>query len=64
MESPRSALKSGSEEPILRLAVLIDVDNAQAACIDGLLAGIARFGEATVKANLRQPQPPAERLLE
>lgn len=43
MESPRSALKSGSEEPILRLTVLIDVENAKASGIDGLLAGIARF---------------------
>ena len=31
------------------LAVLIDADNAQAAVIEGLLADIARFGEATVK---------------
>ena len=37
------------EEPSLRLAVLIDADNAQAAVIEGLLAEIARFGEATVK---------------
>jgi NYN domain-containing protein/OST-HTH/LOTUS domain-containing protein len=33
----------------MRLAVLIDADNAQAAVIEGLLAEIARFGEATVK---------------
>jgi hypothetical protein len=31
------------------LAVLIDADNAQAAVIEGLLAEIARFGDATVK---------------
>jgi len=31
------------------LAGLIDADNAQAAIIEGLLAEIARFGEATVK---------------
>jgi len=31
------------------LAVLIDADNAQASVIEGLLAEIARFGEATVK---------------
>jgi hypothetical protein len=31
------------------LAVLIDADNAQAAVIEGLLAEIARFGEATVR---------------
>ena len=37
------------EESTLRLAVLIDADNAQAAVIEGLLAEIAGFGEATVK---------------
>ena len=31
------------------MAVLIDADNAQAAVIEGLLAEIARYGEATVK---------------
>src|SRR3990167_448549 len=41
--------KIESEEPTLRLAVLIDADNAQATVIEGLLAEIARFGEATVK---------------
>jgi hypothetical protein len=41
--------KVESEEPLLRLAVLIDADNAQAAVIEDLLAEIARFGEATVK---------------
>ena len=41
--------KIEAEEPTLRLAVLIDADNAQAAVIEGLLAEIARFGEATVK---------------
>ena len=41
--------KIESEEPATRLAVLIDADNAQAAVIEGLLAEIARFGEATVK---------------
>lgn len=43
---------SGRQEPddhALRLAVLIDADNAQAAVIEGLLAEIATFGEATVK---------------
>lgn len=49
MASPRVVTKSESEEPTLRLAVLIDADNAQAAVIEGLLAEIARFGEATVK---------------
>ena len=41
--------KADSEERSLRLAVLIDADNAQATVIEGLLAEIARFGEATVK---------------
>ena len=41
--------KGESEEPSLRLAVLIDADNAQASVIEGLLAEIARYGEATVK---------------
>ena len=49
MLSPRLVAKIESEEPTLRLAVLIDADNAQAAVIEGLLAEIARFGEATVK---------------
>ncbi len=41
--------KIESEEHSMRLAVLIDADNAQAAVIEGLLAEVARFGEATVK---------------
>lgn len=41
--------KIEAEEPSQRLAVLIDADNAQAAVIEGLLAEVARFGEATVK---------------
>lgn len=49
MISPRLVTKSETEEPTLRLAVLIDADNAQAAVIEGLLAEIARFGEATVR---------------
>lgn len=49
MVSPRLIARIESEEPALRLAVLIDADNAQAAVIEGLLAEIARFGEATVK---------------
>ncbi|CAG9932481.1 NYN domain-containing protein [Candidatus Nitrotoga arctica] len=47
--SPRSVEKIEIEERTLRLAVLIDADNAQAVVIEGLLAEIARFGEATVK---------------
>ena len=49
MVSPKLVAKIESEEPAHRLAVLIDADNAQAAIIEGLLAEIARFGEATVK---------------
>lgn len=49
MASPRLVAKIESEEPTLRLAVLIDADNAQASVIEGLLAEIARFGEAAVK---------------
>ncbi len=49
MVSPRTIAKTDSEESSLRLAVLIDADNAQAAVIEGLLAEVARFGEATVK---------------
>lgn len=49
MISPRLIAKIESEEPALRLAVLIDADNAQATVIEALLAEIARFGEATVK---------------
>lgn len=47
--APRPVAKIESEEPTLRLAVLIDADNAQAAVIEPLLAEIARFGESTVK---------------
>lgn len=49
MVSPRLVAKIEAEDPTLRLAVLIDADNAQAAVIEGLLAEVARFGEATVK---------------
>ncbi|MFA4835109.1 MAG: NYN domain-containing protein [Dehalococcoidia bacterium] len=49
MAHSRSVTKSESEEPALRLAVLIDADNAQASVIEGLLEEIANFGEATVK---------------
>ena len=38
-----------SDETHLRLAVLIDADNAQAAVIEALLAEVARFGDATVR---------------
>ena len=49
MINPRFVAKIESEEPKLRLAVLIDADNASASVIEGLLVEIARFGEATVK---------------
>ncbi len=49
MVSPRLVARIESEEPTLRLAVLIDADNAQAAVIEGILAEVAMFGEATVK---------------
>lgn len=45
----RPGVKNESDEPTLRLAVLIDADNAQAAVIEALFAEIARFGEATVR---------------
>jgi len=41
--------KIDSDDATQKLAVLIDADNAQASVIEGLLAEIARFGEATVK---------------
>lgn len=49
MTTTRIASKLEADESTLRLAVLIDADNAQAAVIEGLLAEIARFGEAIVK---------------
>lgn len=49
MLSPKLVAKIESEEPAARLAVLIDADNAQASVIEGILAEVARFGEATVK---------------
>ncbi|MHA7681581.1 NYN domain-containing protein [Cupriavidus sp. PET2-C1] len=49
MATPKLVAKIEAEEPALRLAVLIDADNAQAAVIEGILGEVARFGEATVK---------------
>jgi hypothetical protein len=40
---------SEPDETHLRLAVLIDADNAQATVIEALLAEVARFGDATVR---------------
>lgn len=47
--TPKVVAKLEADEPTLKLAVLIDADNAQATIIEGLLAEIATFGEATVK---------------
>lgn len=47
--STRANTKAEPDERTLRLAVLIDADNARAAVIEDLLAEIARYGEATVK---------------
>ncbi|MGD9975145.1 MAG: NYN domain-containing protein [Desulfatirhabdiaceae bacterium] len=47
--TPKAVKKFETDEPTLKLAVLIDADNAQATIIEGLLAEIATFGEATVK---------------
>ena len=49
MRSPRSVGKLEAEGQTARLAVLIDADNAQASVIEGILAEVARHGEATVK---------------
>ncbi|MDR0356279.1 MAG: NYN domain-containing protein [Deltaproteobacteria bacterium] len=49
MDAPRFPAKLESAEPTLRLAVLIDADNAQALIIENLLREIASLGEATVK---------------
>lgn len=49
MAGERRAERSATEDPYLRLAVLIDADNAQAAVIEALLGEVARFGEATVR---------------
>jgi hypothetical protein len=49
MAAPSPLGRNDTDESSLRLAVLIDADNAQAAVIEGLLAEVARFGEATVK---------------
>ena len=44
-----SAGSDRSDEGQLRLAVLIDADNAQASVIEALLAEVARFGDAIVR---------------
>ena len=45
----RRAAGPDNDETHLRLAVLIDADNAQAKVIEPLLAEVARFGDATVR---------------
>ena len=45
----KRALGTETDENHLRLAVLIDADNAQATVIEALLAEVARFGDATVR---------------
>lgn len=45
----RSNGKPDSDDEQLRLAVLIDADNAQASMIEGLLAEVAKYGVASVK---------------
>lgn len=49
MAASKSDPGPDSDDSTMRLAVLIDADNAQAAVIEGLLAEVARFGVATVK---------------
>jgi hypothetical protein len=50
MATPRRTPTSDTDDAApLRLAVLIDADNAQAAVIEPLLAEVARFGDATVR---------------
>lgn len=45
-----SVKKAGiGEDGMVRLAVLIDADNAQASVIGAILAEVAKFGEATVR---------------
>ena len=47
--NPRVIAKIETEAPTQKLAVLIDADNAQPSIIEGLLAEVAKFGEAAVK---------------
>ncbi len=46
---PKRAPGTETDDTHLRLAVLIDADNAQATVIEALLAEVARFGDATVR---------------
>lgn len=49
MSSDERNPRNHGDDTQLRLAVLIDADNAQAKVIEGLLAEVARLGEATVR---------------
>ncbi len=49
MADRRGEARNDSDGPQLRLAVLIDADNAQATVFEALLAEVARFGDATVR---------------
>lgn len=49
MASSRFIAKLESEGTADKLVVLIDADNAQASVIEGILAEVAKFGEAIVK---------------
>ncbi len=49
MINPKLVAKIESEEPKLRLAVLIDADNVSASVLEDLLTEIAKFGEAAVR---------------
>ncbi len=45
----KTVVRVDAEEPVKRLALLIDADNAQASVIEGVLGEVARFGEAAVR---------------
>ena len=49
MSTAKTIFKVESQAPSLRLAVLIDADNAQSAVVEGLFAEIAGFGDAIVR---------------
>ena len=49
MSTAKTIFKVESQAPSLRLAVLIDADNAQSAVAEGLFAEIAGFGDAIVR---------------
>ncbi len=49
MMQTKTVVRVDAEEPVKRLALLIDADNAQASVIEGVLGEVARFGEAAVR---------------